>query len=120
MRSHALTIALWISVGVVLPLVPAGSSASPPLTELQALRTETVPASCRSYSSGNSEPVDFIDQGGAESVRLLLDSTVVRPGEQLLLAPLNMAQRPISYGLQTSARAAATGRPLRGTGFSPF
>jgi hypothetical protein len=33
------------------------------------------------------------------------------------LAPLNLAQRPISYGLQTSARAAGTGRPLRGTGF---
>ena len=58
----------------------------------------------------------FVDPGGADAVRLLLDRTVVRPGEGLTLAPVNYSDSEIHYGLHAGVEDPATGEPLPGPG----
>jgi len=58
----------------------------------------------------------FIDQGGTDPVRLLLETTEVRPGESLTFAPLNLSGAEISYGLFATVEDAGSGETLPGTG----
>jgi hypothetical protein len=58
----------------------------------------------------------FIEPVGPGPVRLLLQTTEVRPGESLSFAPLNESRADISYGLAASVEDPATGKPLPGIG----
>ena len=65
---------------------------------------------------GVPKPDALYDLGGNRQVRLLVERTMVRPGETFAVAPLNETSAPIEYGLRTLVVDAETGKRLPGPG----